>query len=38
VLVQNDKLEKSEAVTIVDLVMKELNVGPEMVSVQLLRD
>ena len=37
VIVQTDNMEKSQAVSIVDLVMKELNVGPERVVVQLKR-
>lgn len=37
VVVQAEKLEKSEGVSIVDLVMNELNVGPEKVTVQFVR-
>jgi stage III sporulation protein AH len=36
VVLQDNKLEKSQAVSIVDLVMKELNVGPENVSIQVM--
>lgn len=35
VVVQTDKLEKSEALSIIDLVMSELNVGPASVSVAI---
>lgn len=34
VVVQSDKLEKSEAVSIVDLVMQEMQIGPEKITVQ----
>ena len=37
VIVQADKLEKSEGVTIVDMVMEQLNVGPDKVTVQYVR-
>lgn len=37
VVVHGDKLEKSQAVSIVDLVMKELSVTQDKVSVQLMR-
>lgn len=36
VVVQADKLDKTEAVTIVETAMKELNVGPGQVSVQYI--
>jgi len=36
VVVQADKLEKSQAVSIVDLVIKELNVAKDHVSVQIM--
>jgi stage III sporulation protein AH len=36
VVLQDDKLEKSQAVSIVDLVMKELNIGPENISIQVI--
>ncbi|CAM3787897.1 SpoIIIAH-like family protein [Cohnella lubricantis] len=36
VVVQADKLDKQEAVTIVETAMKELNVGPGQVSVQYI--
>jgi stage III sporulation protein AH len=36
VVVQDNKLEKSQAVSIVDLVMKELNVGAENISIQVM--
>ncbi|MGN7380927.1 SpoIIIAH-like family protein [Paenibacillus sp. SAFN-117] len=36
VIVQADKLEKSEAVTIADLVMTEMNIGPEKIQVQYI--
>jgi stage III sporulation protein AH len=36
VIVQSNKLEKSQAVSIIDLVMKEFNVGGEKVSVQFV--
>jgi stage III sporulation protein AH len=36
VVLQDNKLEKSQAVSIVDLVMKELNVGPENISIQVI--
>lgn len=35
VLVQADAMEKSEAVTIIDMVMKEMNVGPNQVYVEM---
>ncbi|KRE33340.1 SpoIIIAH-like family protein [Paenibacillus sp. Soil724D2] len=37
VTVQSDKLEKSQGVTIVDLVMKELGTGPENIKIQYVR-
>jgi stage III sporulation protein AH len=37
VIVQASKLEKSQAVSIVDLVMSEMQVGPEKISVQYVR-
>jgi len=37
VIVQADKLERSEGVTIVDMVMEQLNVGPDKVTVQYVR-
>lgn len=37
VVVQSAKLEKSQGVTIVDLVMKELNVTPDKISVQYVQ-
>jgi stage III sporulation protein AH len=36
VVLQENKLEKSQAVSIVDLVMQELNVGPENVSIKVM--
>jgi stage III sporulation protein AH len=36
VVLQDDKLEKSQAVSIVDLVMNELSVGPENISIQVM--
>jgi stage III sporulation protein AH len=36
VVLQDNKLEKSQAVSIVDLVMKELSIGPENISVQVM--
>lgn len=36
VFVQSDKLEKSQAVSIVDLVMNELKVGPEKVGIEMI--
>lgn len=35
VLVQADAMEKSEAVSIIDMVMKEMNVGPNQVFVEM---
>lgn len=37
VTVQSDKLEKSQGVTIVDMVMKELGTGPENIKIQYVR-
>lgn len=37
VVVQAKNMEKSEAVSIVDLVMKDMNVGPDRVSVQYVQ-
>ena len=37
VTVQSDKLEKSQGVTIVDMVMKELGAGPENIKIQYVR-
>ncbi|WJH34292.1 SpoIIIAH-like family protein [Paenibacillus aurantius] len=37
VIVQTNKLERSQALSIIDLVMSELNVGPEKVSVQAMQ-
>lgn len=37
VTVQSDKLEKSQGVTIVDMVMKELSTGPENIKIQYVR-
>ncbi|KRF12082.1 SpoIIIAH-like family protein [Paenibacillus sp. Soil787] len=37
VTVQSDKLEKSQGVSIVDLVMKELGTGPENIKIQYVR-
>ncbi|MBO9598191.1 MAG: SpoIIIAH-like family protein, partial [Cohnella sp.] len=37
VIVLSDKLEKKQAVTIVDLATKELNVSPDHVSVQVVQ-
>jgi stage III sporulation protein AH len=37
VTVQSDKLEKSQAVSIVDLVIKELNAAPENIKIQYVR-
>lgn len=34
VIVQSEKLERSQAVSIVDLVMKEMNIGPEKITIQ----
>ena len=36
VIVQSDKLEKSEAVSIIDLVMSELNLSQDKISVQYI--
>jgi stage III sporulation protein AH len=36
IVLQKDKLEKSQAVSIIDLVMQELSVGPENISIQVL--
>jgi stage III sporulation protein AH len=36
VVLQENKLEKSQAVSIVDLVMQELNVGPENISIKVI--
>jgi stage III sporulation protein AH len=36
VVVQDNKLEKSQAVSIVDLVMKELNIGIDNISIQVM--
>ncbi|WP_127585986.1 SpoIIIAH-like family protein [Paenibacillus koleovorans] len=37
VVVQAAKLEKSQGVTIIDLVMKELNVGPDKITIQYVQ-
>ncbi len=37
VTVQSDKLEKSQGVTIVDMVMKELGTAPENIKIQYVR-
>ncbi|MEX2462000.1 MAG: SpoIIIAH-like family protein [Paenibacillaceae bacterium] len=36
VVLQDNKLEKSQAVSIIDLVMKEMNIGSESVSIQVM--
>ncbi|GIP32268.1 SpoIIIAH-like family protein [Paenibacillus sp. J2TS4] len=36
VIVQTDKLEKSEAVSIADLVIAEMNIGPEKIQIQYI--
>lgn len=36
IVVQNDKLDKSQAVTIVDMAAKEMNVGADKIMVQLM--
>jgi stage III sporulation protein AH len=36
VILQDNKLEKSQAVSIVDLVMQELSVGPENISIKVM--
>lgn len=37
VIVQADRLQKSQAVTIVDMMMQEMSIGPELISVQYIR-
>lgn len=37
VVVQSDKLEKSEAVSIADLVMEEMNIGAEKLQIQVIQ-
>jgi stage III sporulation protein AH len=38
ILVQAEKLERSQAVSIVDMVMKEMSVGPDKIVVQRISD
>lgn len=37
IIVQSDKLEKSQAVSIVDLVMKEMNATPDQIVIQYIQ-
>jgi stage III sporulation protein AH len=37
VLVESEKLDKTQAANIIDLVMKTLNVGADQVSVQFIK-